>query len=341
MASGQLISPIQLLTSGANPRYRDAFDRGYEVTKQRMGELMELDIPTDKNVENFPFMLAMPHIGAWPTGAAITEGSAASQSFQVVTRPYGLRVSAREQDVTLDQVKYLLTSIAQAGASAGWLDERLWAQIVTGATDPTLLPAIPNAADGGSIFSLTDGAGNPRFAVASSGGTGGNIVQGSGVSSVAQVINDMEGVYALAKRWQDGQGQPLWNDEVLEGAPAWVVAGAHLQLVMKQAMSQSFIFQDAGGNRAAAPTNLLQDASHKLKYWLTQRIPIGTNSWFVFLTGITRKAIAGTRATQLRYIYKTPETSDWCADYRTVLMQWDELKGAGVGPAYSCLKVSN
>jgi hypothetical protein len=340
MPGGSITSARDMLERGANPRYRDAYDRKYKYVADRVGRIMDLGVPSDKSIELMPYMLAQPHIRAWKDGEAIPEAAGASRSFTIVNRPYGLRVPVRESEAkTFDQVNYILQSIAQGGESAAWLPERVLFQIILGTTDSDLLPSIPNAADGGSLYSTTDGGGASRFAVASVGGSGGNIRVGTGVAAVANFIADLNNAIGQAQRWQDGQGQPLWPDDVFEQEMS-VLIGAHNRLIAQQAMAQKFVFQTSGG-AAAAPTNLILDAANRINYWITQRIPVGTDSWFIFFEGVHKKSLVNTIATPVRYIFKTPENSDWCQEYRSLLMSWDTIQGFGVGEAFATMKVSN
>lgn len=327
-------SLIQLLERGANAKYRDAYDRHYPVQREWLSKVMELDVPSDKAIEIFPYPLAQPHARRWPDGEAIPEGSTASRSFTVVNRRWGLRLNLSEFQVTFDQINKAMDSAAQGGVSLTLIPERVRFQIMLGTVDKDLLPAVPNAADGAALYSATDGGGSDRFAT-----VGGNIFGGSGTGSVAAFIADFYGAVGQAKQWQDGKGQPLWGDEVFD-AQIMVDVGAHNELVAKQAVAQNFVFQTAAGS-SAAPSNLLKDAGQNIRIRPTQRIAAGNDDWFIWFTGVQQKAIIQTLASPMRYIFKTPQTSDWCSTYATILLQWDMLAGFGVGEAFSTIKVNN
>lgn len=335
MPSGAISSAVQLLERGANPRYRAAYDRNYQAALGRLGKIMELNVPSQKSIELLPYMLAMPHARAWPEGGAIPEGASTSRSFTVVNRPWGLRLPVRESDAqTFDQVNYLLTSVSQGGKSAAWVPERVAFQFMLNTVDLDLIPAVPNAADGAAMYSTTDGSGANRFGVLN-----GNLPTKSGVGSATAIITDLTGAIGQGRQFQDGQGQPLWSEDIFD-SEILIIAPAKDELVFQQAFAQKYVFQqNAGGNAAAAPSNLILDASYKVSLWLTARIT--NDKWFVWLTGAPAKALVNTLASPIRYLFKTPENSDWCSTFRTILMQWDWIAGFGIGEVYQTLKIDN
>lgn len=335
MPAANIESLVQLLERGANARYRDAYDRHYPLQREWMAKVMDLDVPSDKSIEIFPYPLAQPHAEIWPDGQAIPEGSTSSRSFTVVNRRWGLRITLREMEVQLDQINKALSAAAQGGVSLTLIPERVRFQIMLGTADRALLPAVPNAADGAALYSATDGAGANRF-----NRVNGNVYGGSGVATAAAIINDFYGAEGQAQGWQDGQNQPLWGDEVFDGE-VMVDIGAHNKLVAQQAVAQNFVFQTGGANQAAAPSNTLVDVGQKIRIRPTQRIAAGNDDWFMWFTAVQQKALLQTLAQPLRYIFKRPETSDWCSTYACYLLQWDMVMGFGVGEAFSTIKVDN
>jgi len=327
---------IALLERGANPAYRNAYDRHYELQRDRLGRFVKLDVPSQKSIELMPYPLAQPHARHWPDGTAVPEGTAGSRSFTVVNRPWGIQVTLDELQVQLDQVEKALDGAKNAGKSIALLPERVAFQIMLGTTDKDLLPAVPNAADGAALYSATDGAGLDRFGV-----VGGNVYSagGSSMANAASFIAAYFGAVGQAKQWQDGKGQPLWSPDVLEAGTV-VIVGAHNELVANQARAQNFVFQTAGG-AGAAPSNVFLDAKTKIDIWPTQRIAAGNDDGFVHFVGVEHKAIVHTRVQGTRYIFARPETSDWCRTWRKYLMFWDCVEGYGVGEAFSTIKIDN
>jgi hypothetical protein len=218
-----------------------------------------------------------------------------------------------------------------AGQSAARLPERFFFNLLTGGTDT--LPAVPNAPDGAAFFATTAGGAN-RFGVSS-----GNLLTGNGIASVSAIRTDYYNAIEQFKQMQDGKGQPLLSDEVIDSGVICIHSAADTE-----AMEEAFLQRrqgevvSAGG---AAVSNLVQDASRNVTLWGSQRL--ATGDWYVFLRNPAKRAtfMLDREGIQEYSSLEGDNNSDHTRNTGEEYVQWERRAGAGIALPYSAIKINN
>ena len=193
----------------------------------------------------------------------------------------------------------------QAGGSHGGLPERVFYQMITGATDPNLLQAIPNSPDGAAIYSATDGTGAARF-----GRTGGNIITGSGVSRPIVLT------YNVA------------NDKVVKEA-----------FLRQQTLSVVTNIAGTENVGAAAPSSIILASGLQVLLWPTVRIT--TNDLFVFFSGCPVKPVFQQKRQAVRMVTQNADNSDIARRSKLWGWYWDSREGYGTNLTFGTIKIDN
>lgn len=330
---GSQVIAANVLTAGLRSDFWDTYEKTYAGLKDRLSQVMDLSVPSDKLTEIYGYFNSAPYPRRWVRGDSPSNKAFKSVQFSVTNKDYGLRVSWHENDRQDDQTKSLRERAAQAGEHFATLDERVFFQILTASTDTDLLEAIPNAPDGVGLYSATDGDSADRFGV-----SGGNIESGGGVASSHAVRTDFfESMQRMAS-FKDTESQPLWDSSILDQG-AIVMFNVNNWQVFAEAFLQGRTVGSVASATSAAPTNIIMDAGMKVQLVPTQRI--ADNDWFVFLKGSRRKPIFKQVRMPMRETIATMENSDSVRDTKVEYMQWDERSGYGVMLPYGTVKVNN
>jgi len=149
---GQIVT-ANTLTAGIRSDFADAYKSAYNASKERLSNVMDMGIPSDKLIELYAYFETAPFPRLWKRGDAIPRDAFESVQFNVENRDWAIRVEWHENDREDDQTRSLMQRARDAGANFATLPERVWFQILTAAASTELLPAIPNAPDGASMFS--------------------------------------------------------------------------------------------------------------------------------------------------------------------------------------------
>jgi len=324
---GQIVT-ANTLTAGIRSDFADAYKSAYNASKERLSNVMDMGIPSDKLIELYAYFETAPFPRLWKRGDAIPRDAFESVQFNVENRDWAIRVEWHENDREDDQTRSLMQRARDAGANFATLPERVWFQILTGATSTELLPAIPNAPDGAAMFSATDGAGDARF-----GFVGGNILTGGGIASSAAVRADAFGAMEVMRSFQDTEGQPLWDDSVLDAGFQLVYAVGNDE-VFREAFIQSRTLDGS-----AAVTNIILESGLNLDLWATQRL--SGNDWYIFAKGAPYKPVFQQIRRPLREAYSNVDNSDESRATKIEGVQWDSREGYGLMLPYQCVKVNN
>lgn len=326
---------------------RTEFTRTYQrmITdvNARLRNVMQFGVPSSRLQETYAYFTAPAHPQRWVRGEDIHEQPFEDVTFNVVNYDWGQRIRWHRNDREDDQTASLLQQARSVGTGFALLRERIFFQILTNSTDAALLPAVPNAPDGASFFATTAGGSN-RFGV-----SGGNIVTGSGVSTAQDVRNDVYNGIERFHQFQDGEGQPLWPEALLDRGYTLIYNVANDQLV-KEALVQSRTLQHIAGstiegsagtgeNVGAAVTNIIMDAGMSLTLWPTQRI--SDNDMFLFANGSPIKAVFEQMRRPLTESVATAENSDQSRDTKEEYVQWDERFGVGLALPYQAIQINN
>lgn len=339
---GSTVIATPLLVNGL----RSEFDNTYLATLNRQSSQMVNGLMDTINATNryneFGFYNASPHIRYFSYGDTIPQASFDSVSFRADAHPFGLSIEWHKYDIRDEQTASLFEMARQGGESAGLVRERILFDLQLGTTN--MLPAVPLSADGVATYSDVDGAGNARFGI-----TGGNIISGSGVTTLSSVLTNYYQALIRFGQMQDGQGQPLLSPETIAGGVV-IQFGIANQMVFEQAFKQ--IRQGIGINASGVPatgsviagfgvSNVVQDASRNVQLWPTPRIT--DNDWFVTLLNPPKKPFFEFLRDPLEEhtALVSDNNSDRARQTGIEGIYWDMRTGGGSGLPYSTIKVNN
>ena len=314
-----------MLTAGLRAEFADMYKTTYKGVADRLGKVMQLGLQSDKLTEIYGYYESAPYPRLWKRGDEISEKGFGSRQFTVSNYDWGRKVLWHKNDRADDQTRTLYDQARQAGANWATLPERIFFQILTGAADADLLPAVPLAPDGVALFS-----GAARFGVAA-----GNVVAGSGVATAAAIQTDFYAAMQRFLQFQDTEGQPLLQPEIIDGGAVLVFGAGNLEVFQKAFLQRTVEAASLG----SAPSNIILDSAFKVELWPTQRI--ADNDWFCFLKESPKKAIFQQLRQPLEVHEKTMDTSDSAASTKEEFIQWDSREGYGVVIPYGTVQVNN
>ena len=294
---------------------------------------MDRDIPSDKNHEKFAYWTSTPYMRQWRRGQTMTQGEFQSVQWTVYNKEWALAIKWHYADLQDDLTKTLASHARRGGANAATLDERIFFQILTSASDPLLLDSIPSAPDGVSLFYATDGAGANRF-----GASSGNLLSGSGVATSVAIRTDIYKSLVQFGTFTDTEGQPLHDPGVIDQGIT-VYAGVANQQVFEEALYNRLTTWDTKAAGNVQVSNLLSDAGKNIKLVLTQRI--SDNDWFVMLNGSNVKPVFSMLRDPMRDVTSTFDNSDNARDTGMESIRWFMRKGYGVALPYGIIKIDN
>ena len=325
---GQTVLAANTLTAGILSTFRDTYRNKRKTADARLTNVMQQDLPSDKETELYAFFNSAAHPVRQPKGQAVSSKPFDSVTFSVQNFKYSRQIEWFEEDREDDQTDSLMSQARSMGENFAHLNERIFFQIIQEATDLDLLPAIPNAPDGAAIYSLLDGAGNVRF-----GRTGGNLNAGTGVASSAAIRTDFWNAIEAFREFQDTESEPLWDEATLEGGYT-VIYGAANEEAFREAFQQTRTLD--GG---AALTNIIMESGTKVKLWSTQRIT--DNDWYVFMDGSPIKAVFHQKRRATRGLDRTHQNSDTARNLDIEAVKFDLRAGFSVNTVYQTVKVNN
>lgn len=322
----------QVLTAGIRAEFIDAYKKHYEGIKDRMGAVIEFDVPSDKKQEIFAYFKSAPYPRRWDRGDEASFGTFDSVQWTVPNIDWVNGVTWHENDEQDDQTRSLVDRARDAGRNFGTLDERVFFQILLASTDPELLKSIPNAPDGSDLYHATDGAGNPRFGV-----SGGNILSGQTLNTAAGIRAAIFNVVERFGQFQDTEGQPLWDPTLLEQGFQIFYNITNDQL-MREAVLQSRTLQVGGTDAGAAVTNIIMESGLNIKLSPTQRIT--DSNLYIFAEGAPHKAIFTLARQPMRETPFDRTNSDAGRMRKEKGMLWDARRGYGVFLPYQTIQAT-
>lgn len=323
-----------VLTEGLRTEFDSVYlDIRNRQSSSMLAEVMDLNVKSDNAYGIFGYWNAAPHLKRWDRGMPVPTSTMDSVQWTVPVYTMAMRIPWHKDDRKDDRTQSLYDMARRTGDSAGLTPERIFFEILENA--PDLLPGIPTAADGAALFSQTDGKGFSRFGV-----TGGNLLTGTGVGSIAAVENDFYAALEQAMQFQDGQGQPLWAPERLT-QDAIVIHGAANTKVMEQTFMQQRQGFDLGSGAGATPSNLIKDAARRVRLWGTPRIT--TDDFYVFFPQAPQKPTFFQEREALKTSEATEDgdNSDHVRNTGEEYIQFEERSGGGIVLPYACVKINN
>jgi phage major head subunit gpT-like protein len=321
----------QVLANGLRTEFADTYLKVQNrQADSRLALVMDLGVSAWNRQHEFAYFNAAPHMAYWRRGDSIPTDAMTSVQFTVPVHNWGRRVPWHKDDRSDDQTQSLFDMARMTGESSALLPERMFFDALTNATNT--LPAVPLAPDGASFFATTAGGVN-RFGVSS-----GNLLTGNGVASVSVILQDYYRSLAQFRLFQDGKGQPLFAQEIVDRGVVVVHGAANLQV-----FEQAFLQRRQGtlGSASGTPSNVVQDASRNVILWPTARIT--DNDWFVFLLEPPKKAtFLLDRQGIVEYSSLVGDNnSDRTRDTGEEYVQWERRAGCGIALPYGAIKVDN
>lgn len=306
------------------------YARQYEGIRATLQGAMTMDIPSDKRAEFYFYWESAPHFARWAYGEPMSEESFKGIQFEVPNHRWAKAISWQADDLADDVTRSLLTHARGLGQSAAMIDERVFFQILLGSTDNDLLPSVPNAPDGSSLFA---GTSSTRF-----GATDGNIVT---ATTTGVTEDEIRTNYWTARQrfrlFQDTKGQPLLNDGVVDG-PALVIFNAANESTFAAAFQRSTFPVPSEASAGAGVSDEIAASGKTPTLRPTQRIT--DDDWFVFLTSVQLKPIFSQAREALREVIANMQNSDLARQFDEESIRFKMRKGYGVALPYGAIQIN-
>lgn len=302
------------------------------MADSRLAKVMDLGIGATNRQHEFAYFEAAPHMDYWRRGDSIPTDAFKGVTFSTPVYTWGRRIPWHKEDRKDDQTGSLFEMARMAGQSAALLPTRFFFDLIQGRTDT--LPATPTAPDGAAIYATTAGGAN-RFGVSS-----GNLLTGSGVASASALRTDYYNAIEQWKQFQDGKGQPLLSDELID-AGVIIIHGAANTEAFEEAFLQKRQGVVKGTDAGTTPSNLVQDASRNVQLWGTSRIT--DNDWYVFLTAAPKLPtfLLDREGVQEFTSLEGDNNSDHTRNTGEEYVQFERRAGAGIALPIGTIKVNN
>ena len=323
---------IQASLSGAlKPRIIAEFNRSYDQRFRARSPIVGksfLEVKSTLREETHGGFQSVPIPTRWVRGEPRSR-TALSEFYTTVTNySYGVWIGWHEEDEEDDQTEKLVARTQDSAVRFSQLDERIMIQLITAATDPKLLPSIPNAYDGSALF-----LGTTRFGVST-----GNIFTGAGVATPTAIRNDfLAAIGSNFAQFQDTESQPYWTPEDLDyGNFAIIFNAAHIQ-----------VFNDAFLS-TMLPANPLGSAPFD-NSWLNKRAPmlfptqrITGDDWYILLIGSAGpKPFVKQVRRDVRQMLQDVNNSDEARDTKEKGVGFDGRFGYSIWEPRCAVKVDN
>lgn len=326
---GNTVIADSALTAGIRSTFSTAYAKSAGASPL-LPNCMDLGLPSDKLTELYAYPESAPHPQRWDRGKRVPMKAFEYVNFQVTNYDYAIAVPWHLNDEEDDLTRSLPRQAQGAGRNFGTLRERILFELIT-ATN-SLLPAIPNAPDSLAAYSTS-----ARFGL-----SGGNVVTGTGTTAAA-IIADVFSVIESFMLMQDTEGQPLWDEGMLQNFT--IVFPADMMEAMTAAffnpLTLSTVTNVAGTENvaAAAPTNTIRTSGRNFGLWGTPRLT-GVD-YYVFMDDCPYKPFFHQARRGLTYSEYTRANSDNARLTKEVAVQWDCRDGFGVFLPYGTMKVDN
>lgn len=321
------------LANGLRTEFADTYSSiRNRLANSKLARVMDLGIGATNRQHEFAYFEAAPHMAHWRRGDTIPTDAFKGVQFSTVVHNWGRRVPWHKDDRADDQTGSLFDVARQAGESAGLLPERFFFDLLQGTT--STLPAVPLAPDGAAMFATTAGGAN-RFGVSN-----GNLLSGSGVGTLSAIKTDYYNAVEQFKAFQDGKGQPLYGDDVLDGGVLIIHGSANTE-VFEEAFLQQRQGVVKGTDAGTTPTNVIQDANRKVELWGTSRI--SDNDFYIFLLKAPKLPtfLLNRQDIEEHTSLAGDNNGDHTRNTGEEYVQWDSRQGAGIALPYACIKINN
>lgn len=288
-------------------------------------------IPSKNNAreETFFFLTDPPPFERWDEGEPRSLGTFGDQSWTVPIDKWQAGVQWKRLDEEDDLTQGNLKKQARSTANKAQLvDIEVAFQILQGATDPKRLKTIPLAADGLSLFSSS----RALF------GANGNVVAGSGLTSVAKIHLDFFEVLGRLHNLRDTHNDLYHPSSVLDGEGITIIASD----IHRQRFYEAFEATEIKSGNTTIPNVIKARWGGNITLWLTPRIT--SDDWFLSVNGMPEKPIFALERNDLgglEQLYVDERVSDYCRNYDVRQIVYRMRKGYGVSLPLGIVKVDN
>jgi len=266
-------------------------------------------------------------VSYWPRGTDRRRGAFGEQYSTIVNLDWSIGLLLHLNDLADDRSGGLIRQrVTNQVARFLELKERILIQIITAATDPDLLPAIPtDPGDGLALFSASH-----------AWVTNGNIITGSGVATVNAILTDL---FTLIERYGnivDTASQPFFPKGV-ELGQLRILAGQRNRQVWAEALKAVVI--PGGLNASSTISNVVVDQLNNNIHFTSR---ITDDDWFVYLDYPGKKKPLILQERQPVSQYETSmENSDFARDKKLISFDSDSRFGVGINQSRMFMKVNN
>jgi len=323
----------ELIAAGVRDDFRTTYDATLGGVIDDLSDAMRMDVPFNHRTERFGMLDSVGSPERFDEGnEAIPEEGVDSRSFSVTVYDYGKRVSWRVKDREDNKVGDLRGKAIELGDRFGLLTSKIFVELLTSA--PSLLPAIPNAPDGGSPFSATNGAGSARFQL-----SGGNIQTGTGIASSAAVQKDF---YLALNRYdsmKDTKGEFYWPSAIRDESYTIFFNSANRE-VFNLAFFGTAVHSVVSTTGATVSNTILVGG---IRAKLVPTPYLTDDDWFIFKnTARIKPFFRGIRRPlEIEEALKTTNNSDMVRDIAKEYVQFTVREAYGVNEMFASVKVNN
>jgi len=327
--AGPTVLTGQTLTAGIRSDFWNSYQTTYSGVLAQLATAMRLDVPSDKRTEIYGARRTMPYPERWIQGDPIPTEGTDSVQFSVTNFQYGKRIQWHRNDRMDNLVGDLFGEARVLGSNFASLPSRLFVEVLTNSA--SLLPAIPTCPDGAALFATTAG-GVARFGV-----TSGNLLTGSGVTTVAQIQTDFYAGLEQFASFQNTKGEPFFEPDVNDMSILVYAAVADAK-IFSEAFN-SHLVHSVVSSTGAAISNVILNSGVPVEFRFTSRL--ATGDWYMIRKDAPVKSIFLQRREPLREAVATEENSDQSRDTGVEYIQFVERLGIGVTDPYAMIKIDN
>ncbi len=320
------------LARGLRSEFSNTYEQRYKTILDKMSPVIELGVASTLFEELFGYYETSPYPQHRNWHDEVPFEAFRARNYKVKNRSWDIAVQWFQYQRLFDQLRDLERVARRAGENFATLPERVAFQIMTGTTDPDLLPVIPTAPDGAAMFATLAG-GVDRFGV-----TSGNLLSGTGVLTAAAIRADFHSGLEQWVLMQDTKGQPLLDPGMVDQGVTILFGAANLQ-VFREAFIQSLTLPGAVTGGDGAVSNIILEGGSTISLTPTQRIT--DDSWYMYLDKLDLKPIFEIVARPLQEWIEVSDNSDMSRRLQTEGLFFNTIRGYGLNLPFGALKISN
>lgn len=337
------IDIVQAWAPDVLPGFEKAYAMASLDTKNRLSNIFDWDKPAKSETNTFVLMEGAPVAVRWEKGTPMPEQGFKTQKFQTVVRKWAMSISVSEEDKLYDQTNNAMARAQETAQSFADIPWRVFNQIILGSANNSLLPYIPNAADGVALYSATNAAGGDRY-----GASGGNIVTQTGTTGTA-LQTDFLSAVSRAANFQNTNGEELFPGANIASGGVDVVFGPSMLKACQDAFGTTvnFVPISASGVEAYSSVVAAGTQSNRLidngwskgvRFIMSQKIT--TNRVCLFFGAARQKPFHTVVVDGGGMKSFFDEDSAQAMKNGKIDMGWREFKGYGLGPAYGTITIA-